>query len=78
MSFVDVEVAVGEDVEARALLIADDGGVGVLEFFAEADVEHAGVEWVRPTCWVAKPAGAGKETCGGYRLDCGLCGGEYG
>src|SRR4029453_4298309 len=46
--FIAVEIAVRQDVEAGALFIADDDGEGVLEFFAEADVHHAGVERTRP------------------------------
>jgi len=41
---VAMQVAMGEDVESGAVLIADDCGEGVLEFFAKADIHHAGVE----------------------------------
>ena len=41
---VAVEVAMGQDVEAGALLVADHHGEGVLELLAEADVHHARVE----------------------------------
>ena len=45
---VAVEVAVREDVEAGALLVADHDGERILELLAEADVEHAGVERLAP------------------------------
>ncbi len=45
---VAVEVAVGEDVQPGALLIADDHGQRVLELLAEADVHHAGVQRLAP------------------------------
>ena len=47
--FIDVEIAVSEDVKAGTLLVADYGGVGVLELFAIADVLHA-VSAGGPTC----------------------------
>ena len=47
---VAVEIAVGQDVEPGALLVADDDRQRVLELLAEADVQHAGVERPRPTC----------------------------
>jgi len=59
---------VGENVEAGALLLADDDGKGVLEFFAEADVEHAGVERTSPHADV-KPARARKRSGDGTRKD---------
>ena len=62
--FVHVQVAVREDVEAGAFLVADDHGHGVLEFFAEADVEHAGVERPAPHADV-EPARAGEGSGGG-------------
>ena len=46
--FVAVEVAVRDEVEPGALLIADDDGQRVLELLAEADVEHARVERAAP------------------------------
>ena len=45
---VAVEVAVREDVEAGALLVADHDGERIFELLAEADVEHAGVERLAP------------------------------
>ena len=45
---VAVEIAVGEDVEAGALLVADDGRQRILELLAEAHVHHAGVERPAP------------------------------
>src|SRR5947207_7439869 len=60
---VDVEVAMSKHVEAGALLVADGDGHGVLEFFAEADVEHAGIERLAPHADV-EPAGAGEGTGG--------------
>jgi len=66
--FVYVKIAVAENVEAGAFLIADDDGERVLEFFAEADIEHAGVERtaphgnVKPTrAWKRAGDGAGKK-----------------
>ena len=53
---VAVEVAVRDEVEPRALLVADDDGHRVLEFLAEADVQHAGVERLAPHADV-EPAG---------------------
>jgi len=44
---VKVVVAVGEDVEAGALLVGDDGRVRVEELLAEANVEQRRIE--RPT-----------------------------
>ncbi len=57
--FVYVKVAVAENVEAGAFLIADDDGERVLKFFAKADIEHAGVERTAPHGNV-KPTGAGE------------------
>jgi hypothetical protein len=45
---VAMEVAVREDVQAGAFLVADDHREGILELLAEADVEHAGVERPAP------------------------------
>ena len=45
---VAVHVAVGEDVDAGAILIADDCRERVLELLAEAHVHHAGVERPAP------------------------------
>src|SRR6185312_13177425 len=75
--FIDVEIAVGEDVEAGALLVADDGGVGVLKLFAIADVLHAGVERTAPHADV-EPARAGEGACGGAGKDQIFRGGEHG
>ena len=47
---VAVEVAVREDVEPGALLVADDHRQRVLKLLAEPDVHHAGVERLAPTC----------------------------
>jgi hypothetical protein len=52
---VAVKVAVGENVEPGPLLVADDHGEGVLEFLAEADVQHAGVERPAPHADVEPP-----------------------
>ena len=55
---VAVKVAVREQVEPGALLVADDDGHRVLELLAKADVEHAGVERLAPHADV-EPAGPG-------------------
>ncbi len=47
---VHVQVAMGEDVQAGALLVADQHGHGVLKFLAEAHVQHARIEAGVPTC----------------------------
>ena len=62
--FVDVQIAVREDIQAGAFLVVDEDGHGVLEFFAEADIQHAGIEGAAPHADV-KPARAGKGSCGG-------------
>lgn len=54
--FVAVKVAVREDVEARALFVANHDREGVLKLLAEADVHHAAVERLAPHAHV-EPAG---------------------
>src|ERR1700752_2519974 len=45
---VAVKVAVGQDVEAGSLFIADDDRERILELLAKANIHHAGVERLRP------------------------------
>src|SRR5690242_17842004 len=67
-----MQIAVRENVEAGAVLVADDRGQCVLEFLAEADIHQAGVERTTPHA-VVKPAwariragdGAGENGFGG-------------
>ena len=59
--FVAVVVAVGEDVQAGPLLVADHHGQRVLELLAEADVQHAGIQRLAPHADV-EPARAGPGT----------------
>src|SRR5205085_4412472 len=58
--FIDVEITVAENVEAGALLIADDDGERVLELLAEAHVEHASIERAAPHADI-KPSGSWKR-----------------
>ena len=62
--FVNVEVAVGNDIEARAFLVADQHCQGILKFLAEANVLHAGIQGATPHAYV-KPAWAWKRSGGG-------------
>src|SRR5581483_9240844 len=69
---VAMQIAMRQDVEARALLIAEDDGDGILEFLAETDVEHAGVQRAAPHGGIeparARPGpgdGAGKDFVSG-------------
>ena len=55
-----MEVAVGEDVEAGAFLIADDHREHVLELLAEAHVDHA-VSSGRPHMLTSNQRGRGHE-----------------
>ncbi len=57
---VAVQVAVGENVQAGAFLVADDGGQGILILLAETDVEHAGVQG-RPHMLASNQRGRGQE-----------------
>ena len=61
---IHVQVAMRQDVQAGALLVADQHRHGVLKFLAEAHVEHAGVERAAPHAGV-EPAGARKRSGGG-------------
>src|SRR6266542_6744147 len=65
---VAVEISVGQDIEPRALLVADDDRKRILELLAKADVHHARVERPRPHAHVEPPRprpraghGAGKD-----------------
>ncbi len=60
---VDVQIAVRQNVEPGALLIADHDGHRVLKLLAEADVEHAGIERPSPHAHV-EPARARKRSGG--------------
>ena len=70
--FIDVKVAMRQNVEPGALLVADHHRQRVLKFLAEADIEHARVERAAPHAHV-EPArarkgsgsGAGKNQIGG-------------
>ena len=61
---VDVKIAVRQDVEPGALLVADHHRHRVLKLLAEANVEHAGVERPPPHAHV-EPARARKRSRGG-------------
>src|SRR5208282_3699516 len=61
---VAVQVAVGENVEAGAFLVAEDGGQGVLEFLAEAHIHETGIQGPAPhaevePAWARPRAGNG-------------------
>ena len=73
---VQVVVAVGEDVEARALLVGDHGGVRVEELLAEADVEQRRVEGPAPQAAVV-PARPRPRSGDGRREHQVLGGGEH-
>ena len=62
--FVHVEIAMGQNVQPGAFLIADDHGQRILELFAEANIEHAGIERPAPHADI-EPARAGKRSGGG-------------
>ena len=62
--FVHVEIAVRENVEPGAFLVADQRRHGVLELLAEVNVEHAGVQRPPPHAHV-EPAGARERSGGG-------------
>ena len=66
-----------ENVEARALLIADEHRHGVLEFFAEADVEHAGVEGTAPHADIQSARPGNRSGSGALQKQIGCCG-EHG
>src|SRR5262245_40156024 len=65
---VDVKIAVREDIEAGALLIADDDGDRILEFLAKTNVEHARVERPPPHRHI-EPSRARKGSGRGARKD---------
>ncbi len=63
-----VEVAMGQDVDAGALLVARHHRERILELLAEADVLHARVERLRPHAHV-EPARAGPRAGDRARQD---------
>ena len=61
---VHVEIAVRENVEPGAFLVADQRGHGILKLLTEVDVEHAGIQRPPPHADV-EPAGARERSGGG-------------
>src|SRR5204863_7709043 len=57
----DMQVSVGEYIETGTLLVANDHRHGILKFFAEANVQHAGIERTAPHADVV-PARPGKRS----------------
>jgi hypothetical protein len=57
--FIEVKIAVCDDVESSALLIADDDRQGILKFLPETDIEHAGIE--RPHILTSNQRGMGND-----------------
>ena len=74
---IHVKVAVRQDVEPGALLIADHHGHGILKLLAKAHVEHAGVERASPHTHVA-PTWPRERTCGRTGENQIGSGGEHG
>jgi hypothetical protein len=58
-----MEIAVTQDVQSGALLVANHHGQGILKFFPEPHVQHAGIEWLAPHTHV-EPAWSWKRSGG--------------
>jgi len=72
--FIDMEIGMIQNVQAGAFLVADYDGEGILEFLAEANVEHAGIERASPHADI-EPARAGEGAGDGARqYEAGGCG----
>jgi hypothetical protein len=63
-----MEIAVGEDVQPGAVLVAEHGGEGVLKLLAVAHIHHAAIQGPAPHAEV-KPTRAGPGTSNGTRQD---------
>src|SRR5215469_18310722 len=63
---IHVQVAVRQNVQAGAFLIADEHGHRILKLLAKAHVEHAGVQWTTPHTYV-KPTRPRKRSRGRAR-----------
>src|SRR5271168_3275725 len=61
--FVDMKIAMGQNIKPGALLVTDQYRHRVLKFLPEANVEHAGVERLSPHTHV-EPARARKRSGG--------------